>query len=421
MRIRTQIALTTALILAALAVMTLSSLYQQRVRLELANRQEKIHQMVQEAQELSILSSELLLYPSARVQAQWRLRRNAFSRLLEEQQSWLDQSGGELIADVTDEYLQLGKLFRQMEKLAPFADDVAGDALLRARLATQMLSRSRQLSALLQEFDALERAFGFAKLRRVGKRILVANFLAFGLVASLLLLLWFNLTRQLADLRRGFERVADGELDHRVNHVCRDEFGELARGFDRMTEQVACQTRRLQASQKELASINRELEQKVAERTAELDQANAELERAVRQLYDAGAELAQTERLLTLRKLVASVSHELNNPLMGALNYVQYVRSKFAEHPEIDTVGDHLDAWLAKAERDILRASRVTENLLKYDQISAGHQSALWPARLVNEVLELADPALQRAGVLAENRVEQSLRIAWSKVCARCR
>lgn len=181
-----------------------------------------------------------------------------------------------------------------------------------------------------------------------------------------------------------------------------------------MTEQVERQNQRRRESEAELATANRELERKVAARTAELDQANAHLEQAIRQLYDASAELAHSERLVTLGKLVASVSHELNNPLMGALNYVQYVRGKLLEPAPGDGPSDEqrasLSAWLGKAERDIVRASRVTENLLEFGESRDERRGPIAPRELVAGTLKLAIPELHRSGVTANNEVAPGLR-----------
>ncbi|UHD15153.1 sensor histidine kinase [Thiocapsa bogorovii] len=406
MRIRTQLGITAALILGTLGLMTLAGIQQQRGRAELAQAQADLALLVAGAHELSVLSSELLLYPSERVRSQWRMRQASLAASLDSKGCCRNSMGPSFVEDVEERQRKLGELFDRVVALGPAEQDDADTALLRARLATQVLTRSRDLTSWLEERRAAKRESAFADLRRTGFIVVTVNVSAFLVTALLLWLLWRNLSRPLAELRQGFDRVAAGDLDYRVDRGRRDELGDLARGFDHMTEQVALKARRLSASEAALATANEILEQRVDERTAELNQAKARLEQAVQQLYDAGDEMAHTERLATLGKLVASVSHELNNPLMGALNYVQHVRVKLTGEP----LGDALVGWLDKAERDILRASRVTGNLLSFGRKRTERRAAIKPTELVSSTLELALPALKRAGVDAENRVPENLR-----------
>jgi len=414
MRILTHIGVTAGIILGTLALMTVAAVHQQRGRAELADVQVNLDELVGGAQELATLSNEWLLYPSDRVHSQWRTRDASFSALLDDELCCRDMVGKELLERVKSEHIRLVEQFDRVVSLGPAGDDDAVKGQLRARLNTYLLAINRELSASLQALSVQTREHAFADLRRTDRIVVLVSASALVLAAVLLWLLWQNLSRPLTRLRRDFERVGAGDMAYRVDNGRKDEFGELARGFDRMTERLAVQTRRLHETEVELAAANRALEDQVQARTAELDQVNAELQQAVRHLYDAGTELAHSERLVTLGKLVASVSHELNNPLMGALNYVQYVRAGLDLHPADNHLSGlqcaTLAGWLGKAERDIERASRVTENLVDFGRKHDERRRAIRPAELAASTLELAAPALHRGGVLAENQVPQHLR-----------
>lgn len=74
----------------------------------------------------------------------------------------------------------------------------------------------------------------------------------------------------------------------------------------------------LQARETTLQAERALLEERVAERTRELDAKNEDLTQALEQIQIAQVELVQAEKMATLGQLVAGIAHEINTPL-GAI------------------------------------------------------------------------------------------------------
>jgi two-component system NtrC family sensor kinase len=166
-------------------------------------------------------------------------------------------------------------------------------------------------------------------------------------------------------LLRGTEQLRAGQLDVTIDLDRADELGELAASFNRMARSV----RRADA---EVRSWSATLEERVQEKTAELEQMNQQMIRV--------------DRTASLGRMAATVAHELNNPLSGILTYSKLLQRRVRQHvPEGGARAQMLEN-LDLIRSESLRCGNIVRDLLTY---ARGRSAELALAHL-HELVEQA-------------------------------
>ncbi len=196
--------------------------------------------------------------------------------------------------------------------------------------------------------------------------------------------------RPVARLVLGTDRVAQGDLDHRITGHGTDELGLLAASFNRMTDS-------LQKARGEIQGLMDGLERKVEQRTAALRGAHEGLVRA--------------EKLASLGRLAASIAHEINNPLTGILTFAKLlIRTLSEEEPQEAARGECLRN-LRLVEREAGRCTAIVRNLLDFARERPLTLSDVDMGQALTEALSLVEHQLALKGIVLEQRLEACPRV----------
>jgi two-component system NtrC family sensor kinase len=151
--------------------------------------------------------------------------------------------------------------------------------------------------------------------------------------------------RPVLQLSEGTRRIAEGDLETRIDIHGRHELARLAEAFNRMVEELS-------AARRQITDWSQKLEQMVAEKTEQLS-------RVQRQVL-------HMEKMASLGRLSATVAHEINNPLSGILAYARLVRREIAEQPIAADVREELTRDLTLVEKECSRCGAIVQNLLVF-------------------------------------------------------
>ena len=166
------------------------------------------------------------------------------------------------------------------------------------------------------------------------------------------------------------------------------------------------ETPQLTQAKAEIARLNRDLEQRVLERTTELEAAIGDQKRASEALQEAQKALAHVTRLTTISELTASLAHEVNQPLT-AIEANAAASLSWLDHtpPALDEARQGMQLVI----RDAQRAGDVIAHARALVKKSDGEKSLVGVDQMIREVLSLVQPEVAKHAVVVEEALADGL------------
>jgi len=186
-----------------------------------------------------------------------------------------------------------------------------------------------------------------------------------------------RITRPLAVMVEATDKIAQGDLRHRVDLKGQDEIGQLARAFNRMTDELSL-------AHEDLTQWGQTLERRVEERTREL-----------RGTQD---QLVVSEKLAALGKMAAGVAHEINNPLTTILINTHLL----LERPGRDAEEGETMNLIAD---ETIRCAAIVRGLLDFARLTPSQAA---PTD-INDVVERTLLLLEKQALVRNIRIEKAL------------
>jgi len=215
-----------------------------------------------------------------------------------------------------------------------------------------------------------------------------------------------DLTGPLVRLEQRASAMAGGALDMELLPMGElDEIGRLTDAFEQM---------RLALQQKiaTIEQLNVGLEEKVQQRTGELERSNDELKQAIIALQEAQQRLVTSEKLASIGQLVAGIAHEINNPINAVINSVNPLLETVNEVVQNAGKDDHavaearqdLEAMLRVIRSGVERTQRIVQALRNYSRQDSEQRSVMDLNTDIEETLALLQHQLR--GIDVQQRLE---------------
>jgi two-component system NtrC family sensor kinase len=195
------------------------------------------------------------------------------------------------------------------------------------------------------------------------KMLAFAVVLFLGISGTIAIFVKRSVSRPVRALVDETKKIASGDLEYTLKIDSKDEIGELANSFNRMTKDLS-------EAQEELEKWSRVLEKRVEEKTKELKKTQEQL--------------IQSEKLASLGKLAAGIAHEINNPLTGILTYSSLLLKEHKENPQMK---EDLEVIVSETTR----CRKIVKGLLEFARQTEPIKTRVDINKVVEETLSLLE------------------------------
>ncbi len=200
------------------------------------------------------------------------------------------------------------------------------------------------------------------------------------LLISLIYLTLQRIVKPIETLKDGVAAFGQGAFDHRIDIETGDEIEDLAHEFNHMAG--------------ELQQLYSNLEEKVRERTAELEATNRELDKA--------------NKLKS--EFLANMSHELRTPLNSIIGFSEVLADRL--YGEINERQERYLKNIYKSGKHLLE---LINSILDLSKIEAGkmtfHQEEFSIPHVINEVYHILKPLSEEKGVSLSVHMEETVEL----------
>jgi two-component system NtrC family sensor kinase len=219
-------------------------------------------------------------------------------------------------------------------------------------------------------------------------------------IALLYLLFAVLFRRPLRDIVSAMAKARAGNLSARAAVRRDDELGTIAKGFNRMIEDIRVRDEEREQLLSQVKNFNDELQNEVKRATKELRASNEDL-------LETQQRLARSERLAAIGQVAASLAHEIGTPLNAISGHLRLIGRSHQHDIEmrrrVEIINSQLDSVVKSVKTLLARTQRPRPEFESFD-LNA----------LLQELLGLIQPTLDSHDIKGLINLDTDLPLLWA-------
>ena len=277
------------------------------------------------------------------------------------------------LKELNDNVGQYKQAISQMSTATAQRERIEGLKTTAVRIGDTLLARTREMAFIADKSLTL-RTVGALRGISNSKTVLLGTIvLSFFIALTIAITLTRQITKPVFALVDATRMIAAGRLGFKTSYDDASEFGELARQFNAMSEQLKNEHERIVSVAMENAQLSRHLQDQMIE------------------LRETHEQLVQSAKLAAIGELASNIAHEINNPLTSIIGFTEILK----DEEDVAAIKSRLDI----IEKESLRARDIVRQLLQFARKRDLELVEIDVNDVVKEVTPLVEAGVKSSGV----------------------
>lgn len=282
MKIKTKLQISAVLSISIALVISLVLFLASQEVDQAVQQSRAVYQIVKNVFELNLLLNDFLLRHGEQTEAGWQMKHESLGKLLAEL-SVRTMEEQQMLKEVRKNHTKTKALFQQLvagnKEQRRNKDEIISFLDLEEKVVGLLSAESQSMVSHVTRLGEASHTKAVDAQQKAGALVVLFTAIVTTVLAVTLLMISRAVVRPITRLKEATGVIAGGNLDHKVDITSRDEIGQLASAFNKMTDKLKDSYKGLQDAFNEMSRKLRETRKTLEKESDERKHMAEELEK----------------------------------------------------------------------------------------------------------------------------------------------